>query len=310
MDVTFSTHTTRTERDKAHEKIIEKLQEEASSIRIDDVEAYTINKDIISTYKSINEKIDVLKKKAESRSEVKASKDDDKKMNKLKLTQDMLKIKYSSNVEMKQICEKKIDKIDNDIEEMKESYETKEADIRNRNEKKIEAIRRKIEELEKDIINIEEDTENKIKVLDKDKRKSIDKKIEDKEAASRYIDEVLNKRQEEYETQITNVTEEYDTLSNNAKLCLLTSDIKIIEESKKTIKDKLSSVESQLEVYTSTLPKLEQLRKKYFVDDDDYDITTFNYIDNYTDTLKEHINYIKSYPEKLKLLLEEINKII
>lgn len=310
MEVTFKTYKTRTERDNAHTKIIERLQEEASSIRIDDYQAYTINSDIISTYKSIDEKIDLLKRKAEGRSEIKASKDDEKKMNKLKATQDMLKIKYNSNIEMKQVCEKKVEKIDDDIEEIKEKYEAKETDIRDKAEKKIEAIKRKIEELEKSIELIEEDTEDKLKVLEKARRKSIDKKMEEKQTSIKYIEDVLNKRQEDYETQLTNVSDEYDNISNNAKLCLLASDVKLIEESKKTIRDKIHVVESQLDIYNDILPKLQKLRTKYFVDNDDYDIITNNYIDNYIDTLKHHINDIKEYPEKLKLLLEEINKIV
>lgn len=310
MDKTFKNYKSRDEKEKAHGKLIEKLQQEAMSIKCDDYEAHTINSDIISNYKSIESKIDLLKKKAEGRSEIKATKEDEKKMNKLKVTQETLKIKYSSNIEMKHVCERKIEKIDNDIDEINDKYEARENDIRDKAEKKIETIKRKIEELEKDIEKIEEDTEDKIKVFEKARRKSIDKRNEDKKASVKYIDEVLNKRQEEYETQLTDISNEYDNMSNGAKMSLLASDIKQIEESKQTIKDKISMANAQLEVYNNALPKLEQLRKKYFVDNDDYDIITYNYTDNYIDALKLHINDIKDYPEKLNILLQQINKIL
>jgi chromosome segregation ATPase len=324
MDKVFKTCKTRDEKQKAHTKLIEKLQEEASSMRVDDYEAYTINTDIISTYKTIESKIDLLKKKAEGRSEVKATKDDEKKMNKLKASQDAIKIKYNSNFEMKHVCERKVEKIDNDIDELKEKYDAKETDIRDKAEKKIEAKKKKIEEyedaikklkdqiedVEKDIEKIEEDTEYKIKENTKARRRSIDKKMEDKELSLKYIEDVLNKRQEEYETQLTNISNEYDNMSNGAKMALLASDIKQIEESKQTIKDKISMTEAQLEVYNNILPKLEQLNKKYSVDDDDYDEITMNYTNNYIDMVKVHINDIKDYPEKLTTLLQQINKIL
>jgi len=324
MDKVFKTCKTRDEKQKAHTKLIEKLQEEASSMRVDDYEAYTINTDIISTYKTIESKIDLLKKKAEGRSEVKATKDDEKKMNKLKASQEAIKVKYNSNFEMKHVCERKVEKIDNDIDELKEKYDAKETDIRDKAEKKIEAKKKKIEEyedaikklkdqiedVEKDIEKIEEDTEYKIKENTKARRRSIDKKMEDKELSLKYIEDVLNKRQEEYETQLTNISNEYDNMSNGAKMALLASDIKQIEESKQTIKDKISMTEAQLEVYNNILPKLEQLNKKYSVDDDDYDEITINYTNNYIDMVKVHINDIKDYPEKLTTLLQQINKIL
>jgi chromosome segregation ATPase len=324
MDKVFKTCKTRDEKQKAHTKLIEKLQEEANSMRVDDYEAYTINTDIISTYKTIESKIDLLKKKAEGRSEVKATKDDEKKMNKLKASQEAIKVKYNSNFEMKHVCERKVEKIDNDIDELKEKYDAKETDIRDKAEKKIEAKKKKIEEyedaikklkdqiedVEKDIEKIEEDTEYKIKENTKARRRSIDKKMEDKELSLKYIEDVLNKRQEEYETQLTNISNEYDNMSNGAKMALLASDIKQIEESKQTIKDKISMTEAQLEVYNNILPKLEQLNKKYSVDDDDYDEITINYTNNYIDMVKVHINDIKDYPEKLTTLLQQINKIL
>jgi chromosome segregation ATPase len=324
MDKVFKTCKTRDEKQEAHRKLIEKLQEEAISMRVDDYEAHTISTDIISAYKTIASKIDLLKKKAEGRSEVKATKDDEKKMNKLKASQEAIKVKYNSNFEMKHVCERKVEKIDNDIDELKEKYDAKETDIRDKAEKKIEAKKKKIEEyedaikklkdqiedVEKDIEKIEEDTEYKIKENTKARRRSIDKKMEDKELSLKYIEDVLNKRQEEYETQLTNISNEYDNMSNGAKMALLASDIKQIEESKQTIKDKISMTEAQLEVYNNILPKLEQLNKKYFVDDDDYDEITMNYTNNYIDMIKVHINDIKDYPEKLNTLLEQINKIL
>jgi chromosome segregation ATPase len=245
-------------------------------------------------------------------------------MNKLKASQEAIKVKYNSNFEMKHVCERKVEKIDNDIDELKEKYDAKETDIRDKAEKKIEAKKKKIEEyedaikklkdqiedVEKDIEKIEEDTEYKIKENTKARRRSIDKKMEDKELSLKYIEDVLNKRQEEYETQLTNISNEYDNMSNGAKMALLASDIKQIEESKQTIKDKISMTEAQLEVYNNILPKLEQLNKKYFVDDDDYDEITMNYTNNYIDMIKVHINDIKDYPEKLNTLLEQINKIL
>jgi chromosome segregation ATPase len=298
------------QRDSVYKNINDKLQDEANSIRVDDYEAYLINSDIVNTYKSIYEKIDLLKKKAEGRSEVKSSKDDEKKLNKLKTTQEMLKVKYHSNIEQKHVCEKKVERIDNEIDEIKEKYDVKENDIREKAEKKIETLKRKIEELEKDIEKTEEDTENKLKILEKARRKSIDKRLEDKQASMSYIEDVLDKRHDDYETQLTNITNEYDTMSNSAKLCLLASDIKLIEESKNTIKNKIQTTNVQLETYNSILPKLEKLREKYFVDHDDYDEKTYNYIDKCSGMIKGLINDIKSYPDKLNLLLDEINKIM
>ena len=323
MDRTFN-QTKPTERENMHTKIMEKLQEEAYGIKQDDVEVSIITGDIVRTYKRIEKTIDLLKKKAESRSEVKSSKEDEKKLNKLKVTQEGITIKYNNNYEQTKVCEKKVEKIENEINEIKEKYDMKETDIRDKGEKKIDSKKKKIEEheeairklkeqinvLENDIEKIETDTEDKIKLNNRDRRNSIDKKLEDKEASVNYIEKVLNKRHEEYENSLTKLTEEYDDISKSAKLCLLTSDIKEIEESKHTINNKIQVTESQLKEYNTSLEKLEKLKVKYCVDDIDYDEKMYTFVDKNSDIVKAFINDIKEYPKRYKELLEEINKIV
>jgi chromosome segregation ATPase len=274
-----------------------------------------------STINKINNSIDDMKGVLSEKSKIKNDKDEDKKLKKFELLYKDIDTKYNNSYTQKQISEKKIEKIENDIEEIKDKYDAKETDIRDKAEKKIELKKRKIEEheeaikklkeqiaiLENDIEKIEEDTEDKIKVNDKARRKSIDKKLEEKEVSNNFI-EVLDKRIEEYEKHKDKITKDMDSLSDNEKYCLLTSDIKKIQDWKRQLNDIINVFMNITNTCDNNMLKYDDLFKKY-KREKGYKI--------YESMIKSNMSYakvmitdIKKLVDKAKHILETVEKLL
>lgn len=274
-----------------------------------------------SIVNKINNSIEDMKGVLSEKSKIKNDKDEDKKLKKFELLYKDIDTKYNNSYTQKQISEKKIEKIENDIDEIKDKYDAKNNDIRDKAEKKVQAKKRKIEEheeaikklkeqieiLENDIEKIEEDTEDKIKANDKARRKSIDKKLEEKEVSNNFI-EVLDKRIEEYEKHKETITKDMESLSNNEKYCLLTSDIKKIQDWKRQLNDIINTFTNISNTCDSSMIKYDDLFKKY-KNEKGYKI--------YESMIKRNISYvkvldndIKKLTDKAKHILETVEKLL